>query len=111
MFQPQHKLFYNSRIIITVPTLVTLGTTCTIASHIGLGNVTTCTVAGSTYIIDKPFTDGGVKGVADYAGGVPITVNIATGFNAVSARDAGPWQVATQNCILLGTDCGYYNVD
>ena len=90
---------------------MTLGTSCSITSSSGLGASPTCTVAGSTFIIDSPFTNGGVSGQADYSGGSMITVYIANGNNAVSARDAGGWSVTTYNCIISSGSCGYYPVD
>lgn len=90
-----------------MPTLVTLGTTCSITSSTGLGSSPICTISGSTYVITTPFTNGGISGTADYIGGTLISITISFGYNAISARDAGAWSVSTFNYI----SSSYYGVD
>ena len=98
-FTPVHAITASSRIIITFPSTLTLGTSCSVSSPTGgLDAGATCTAdnAAKTVTLDSPF------GSNTYAGGTALAITISNVENPVSVQSVGAFAVATYN-VISGT--------
>ena len=85
-FTPSSKLFHTSKITISPPPNLILGSTCTVTLYNAvITKQPTCTKTGSGLELTDIWLDDGDANLAEYAGASAITVSIGKGTNPASA--------------------------